>query len=171
MKNIILVGFMGTGKTTIAKHISKITGMRYISTDDLIEKKEKLSIKDIFETKGESFFRKAEKDVIKKVSSEQSVIIDAGGGVVIDPENIKNLKSNGIIVCLWSDPKDILKRTKQHGHRPLLNVDDPLGKISELLNSRKQYYERSDLYINTSTLSIEEAVRSIIESFKKKENE
>ncbi|MEE9499948.1 MAG: shikimate kinase, partial [Candidatus Omnitrophota bacterium] len=100
MRNIILVGFMGTGKTVVARALSEKLGMRYVSTDHLIEEKEKTSISDIFSKKGENYFRKAEKDVIKDVSLMENVVVDAGGGVVIDPENVEYLKKKGIIVCL-----------------------------------------------------------------------
>ncbi len=92
MRNIILVGFMGTGKTVVARALSKKLGMRYVSTDGLIEEKEKTSIADIFSKKGENYFRKTEKDVIKDVSLMENVVVDAGGGVVIDPENVEHLK-------------------------------------------------------------------------------
>ncbi|UCD54636.1 MAG: shikimate kinase [Candidatus Omnitrophota bacterium] len=162
MRNIVLVGFMGTGKTQVAKALSKKLGMKYVSTDALIEKKEKTTISDIFSRKGEGYFRKTEKDVIKDVSLMQNIVIDAGGGVVIDPENIKHLKKNGIIVCLWASPEVILERTKKYAHRPLLNVADPLKKIKELLAFRKSFYEKADYHIHTSKMTLEEVMDEII---------
>ena len=91
----------------------------------------------------------------------QGVVIDAGGGVVIDPENVENLKKKGILICLWADPDIILERTKKYTHRPLLDVDDPITKINELLAFRKPFYERADCHINTSNMSAEEVVKEI----------
>ena len=166
MRNIILVGFMGTGKTAVARALSEKLGMRYVSTDHLIEEKEKTSISDIFSKKGENYFRKAEKDVIKDVSLMENVVVDAGGGVVIDPENVEYLKKKGIIVCLGASPEVILERTKKYTHRPLLNVADPLKKIKELLTSRKPFYERADYHIHSSKMTLEEVADEIIRRVK-----
>ena len=162
MKNIVLIGFMGTGKTAVAKGVARVSGFAYISTDDLIEKKEGKLINEIFSSKGEPYFRQVEKDIVREVSAMDDIVIDAGGGVVLDPENVKNLKNKGVLVCLWAEPKDIFERTKRHTHRPLLNVKDPLRKITELLDKRRPYYERADYHINTSSVSIADTVDSIL---------
>ena len=161
MVNIVLVGFMGTGKTTIAKRLADRLNMRYVSTDELIEKREGMSIPEIFSKKGESYFRKVEKGVVKEVSDFNKAVIDAGGGVVIDPENVKNLKKNGVMVCLWTDPQTVLERTKHNTYRPLLNVEDQLERIRELMEQRRQFYERADFHINTQKMSIEEVICEI----------
>ncbi len=154
MPNIILVGFMGTGKTRVARALSERLGMKYVSTDDIIEEREKMSVSDIFSEKGEDYFRKVEKNVVKDVSIMENVVIDAGGGVIIDAENVKNLKEKGIVICLWAEPEVILERTKKYTHRPLLSVSDPLKKIKELLTFRKPFYERSDYHIYTSKMTL-----------------
>jgi shikimate kinase len=161
MKNIVLVGFMGTGKTKVARALSESLDMEYISTDDLIEKKEEMRIPDIFAKKGEGYFRKIEKEVVSVVSNMEKVVIDTGGGVVIDAENVRLLKEKGIIICLWAEPEVILDRTKKYTHRPLLAVSDPLAKIKALLESRKRFYERADHHVHTSSMPFTEAVREI----------
>ena len=161
MKNIVLLGFMGTGKTVCAKALSEKLNLKYISTDELIEKREKMSIKDIFSKKGEEYFRNAEKEAVKEASLAKGAVIDAGGGAVIHQENLKNLRENGVIICLWADPKVILKRTIKFSHRPLLNVKDPLKKVKELLEARKDFYERADHHIHNSKMSIEEVLSEI----------
>ncbi|MFH1381024.1 MAG: shikimate kinase [Candidatus Omnitrophota bacterium] len=158
MRNIVLVGFMGTGKTEVAVAIAEKLAMSYVSADKLIEKKEKTSIKEIFAKNGEAYFRKVEKEVIAEASSLENAVIDTGGGVVIDPENVKNLKKNGILICLWADPEVIFKRTEKYSHRPLLKVRRPIDTIKELLDIRKPFYERADYHINTSKMSIKEVV-------------
>jgi len=89
------------------------------------------------------------------------VVIAAGGGVVLDNENIENLKANGVIICLNATPEDILERTKSYTHRPLLNVPDPLGKIRELLEKRAPYYKKADYEIDTSGKTLDEVLKEI----------
>jgi len=159
--NITLVGFMGTGKTSVAKKLAQVMNMKYISTDELIEKKEGRSINDIFAEKGEFYFRDLEKGIVREVSSLDGVVIDAGGGAIIDQENVNNLKANGIMICLQADPDTVLERMKDKKDRPLLNVDDKLAKINELMKKRVAYYQKADYFINTSNLSIDEVVKRI----------
>ena len=161
MKNIVIVGFMGTGKTVSTIALSKQLGLRYVSIDKLIEKKENRPIADIFAKNGEEYFRKIESETVKEVSEEQGIAIDAGGGAVIKEENVKNLKKNGVIICLTARPDVILKRTKNQKHRPLLNVHDPKNKIEELLAARSQYYKAADFTIDTSDLSVNEVAEEI----------
>ena len=152
---------MGTGKTVTAKALAKRLRMHYISIDDLIEKKENKKISEIFAKYGEEYFRKVESDVIKEASQNKNVVIDAGGGAVIKEENIKNLKKNGIIICLTATPDAVIERTKNEKQRPLLNVEDPKEKIKELLASRAKYYAKADFTVDTSELTIDEVVRKI----------
>lgn len=161
MRNIVLVGFMGTGKTAVAKRLAKNLGREFLELDELIEKKEGVSIREIFEKKGEPYFRTLEKEVVKEAAQRQGVVISAGGGTIIDEENFNNLKKNGIIICLEASPEIILKRTKGKTCRPLLNVPDPKKKIEELLEERDPYYKKADHSINTDNLSIEAVTEEI----------
>lgn len=163
MKNIVIVGFMGTGKTATARLLAKQLGLRYVSIDELIEKKEKRKIADIFDSCGEEYFRKVESDIIKDVSEESGIVIDAGGGAVIKEENIKNFKKNGVIICLAAVGGVILDRTKNEKHRPLLNVSNPKAKIEELQARRAKYYAKADFTIDTSDLTVDEVVEKIIQ--------
>lgn len=166
MKNIILVGFMGTGKTAVGKELAKRLKMRFVDTDILIEEREGMKIADIFALKGEPCFRMVEREVIKEISARSGLVIAAGGGVMIDEENVKNLKSSGVMVCLSATADKILERTKGHTHRPLLNVGDPKEKISELLAKRAEYYARADHGIDTTSLSVGEVAGKITELVK-----
>jgi len=161
MKNIVLVGFMGTGKTMAAKALARDMDKTYVSTDDLIEAREKKTIKDIFAENGEPYFRDVEKKVAKEISKKTDQIVDAGGGIVLDGENMKALREGGIIICLWADPAVIYQRTKQRAHRPLLNVEDPEKRIKELLNQRRRYYEKADFHIDTTDFDIDMIVDRI----------
>ncbi len=159
--NIVLVGFMGTGKTVVAKALTKEVGMKYISTDGVIEDRERRSINEIFKKNGEAYFRRVEKEIVKKVSELDRFVIDAGGGVVLDKENMESLKRNGKLVCLKATPEVILERTKRYHRRPLLNVANPQAKVEELLQVRAPFYAQADFSIDTTSLTIEQVVEEI----------
>ena len=171
-KNIVLIGFMATGKSSVAHLLAKRLNKRVVSTDSLIEKKSKKTIPQIFKQDGEIRFRELEIQVVKKVSEMKNIIVDCGGGVVLNKINIDRLKKNGIIILLTARPEEILKReNKEKGARPLLSKKEKLKVIKELLNFRKPFYEGScDYKINTSKLSIEEVGEKIIKIYNAKEN-
>ena len=162
MKNIALVGFMGTGKSTIAALLARKLQTGYVDLDEKIEEKEGMKIRDIFSQKGESHFRKVEKEVVAEMSLNEGQIIACGGGVVLDEENVKNLKKSGFMICLEATPEVILKRTKNYKCRPLLNVADPKSKIDELLKKRRPYYAKADYSVDTSGLSTQEVIAEIL---------
>ncbi len=167
MKNIVLTGFMGTGKTTISKILSKMLGMPLIDIDEEIEKYQGMTINEIFARFGEPYFRDIESMIIKRISEMRGIIISTGGGSVLREENIRNLKSNGIIFCLTATPDTIFKRTKHHDDRPLLRVPDPMARIKELLEYRMPFYEKADFLIPTDNLTPEEVVEEIIRLWKR----
>ncbi len=162
LKNIVLVGFMGTGKTTIATQVATRLKMKYISTDSLIEKREKRTINEIFTDSGEEYFRGVESDVVREVSEAQDMVIDTGGGAVLNGENIVNFKSQGVVICLTADPEVIFERTKKYKHRPLLNVLDPKRKIRDLLAKRECFYAKADHLIDTGKLTVRQVVEEIV---------
>jgi shikimate kinase len=163
MKNIILIGFMGTGKTTIATKVALKLGMRYVSTDDLIEKRENRTINEIFTEDGEERFRDIESGVIKDVSGMENVVVDAGGGAVLRDENMANLRKHGVIISLTADEATIFQRIKKYKHRPLLNVKEPKMKIRELMARRAPLYARADHTVDTARLTVRQAVNKIVE--------
>ena len=163
MKNIIFIGFMGTGKTAVSKKVAEVFGKTYISIDDEIERSIGRSIKEIFSTDGEPYFRRLEKQMVLITSQKKDLIVDTGGGVVLDEENMKLLGKTGTVICLWADVDTIYERTYFYGHRPLLNVENPKEKISELLKKRKPFYEKAEYRIDTSKISIDEIVRKVKE--------
>ena len=168
MNNIYLVGFMGTGKSHIGKELAKKKKWRFIDLDDLIEFKEKMRIRDIFAQAGEPYFRQAERAVLKEVAKEKKFVVACGGGIVIDPENIKIMKNTGVIICLSASVDVILKRTSGLPDRPLLNVADPKKQIELLLKMRAPYYAQADKTIDTTKLSPKEIVGRIIKITRKK---
>lgn len=167
MKNIVLTGFMGVGKNTIGKKLAKELGSKFVNTDDIIEKEEGITITQIFKKFGEKHFRELEKEVVKKVAQGKDQVISTGGGVVLDRENISNLKKNGVIIYLWASPEVIRERMKKETHRPLLEGVNREKRIEELLDYRKPFYKKSaDYIVDTSHLSVEEAVEKILKYLK-----
>ena len=161
MHNIILIGFMGSGKTTIAMKLSHRLNMRYISTDDLIEKREKCTINEIFTKKGEDYFRNAEILAVRDACSMENVIIDLGGGAVMRDENWESIRASGVVICLTADNNTIMERTKKYKHRPLLNVEDPKQKIRNLMAKRAPFYAKADHCVDTGKLTVKQAVKKI----------
>jgi len=160
--NIVLTGMMGTGKTVIGKKLAEKLNMKYISTDEMIEKDVGMPIPEIFKKRGEPYFRDVETKAVKCVAMLDNFVIDTGGGVVQKSENMEELERNGVIVCLTASPEVILKRTSRTDYRPLLSVDDPESEIRKLLKKRERFYKRCGRLIDTSNKGIEEVVNEII---------
>lgn len=163
MKNIVLVGFMGTGKTTIATKLAHRLKMEYVSTDGLIENREKRTINEIFTKSGEEYFRNVESEVVREVSGKENLVVDTGGGVVLREDNLANLKAGGMVICLKADPEVIMERTKKYKHRPLLNVEDPKRKIRDLLNKRGPLYAKAGYSLDTGVMTVRQVVERIVE--------
>jgi shikimate kinase len=162
MKNIYLVGFMGTGKTTVGKILAKKLNKEFIEMDEVIEEREGKKIVDIFAQEGEFYFRYLEKQLLKELAEKNDLIISCGGGLICDEENLKILKETGIVFNLVASPLTIYERTKKHTHRPLLNVSSPLKRIEELLEKRRPYYEKAHFSVDTEKFSAEEVAEEII---------
>jgi shikimate kinase len=167
-KNVVLVGFMGTGKTKVGMVLAKRLNMDFIDTDKLIEEREKDRIVRIFQVKGEEYFRNIEEKIIEEISNFKNCVIAVGGGAIIREKNYLNLKKNGILICLTATPEEIYKRTIPKKDRPLLMKSKNVIKtIKELLEIRKPYYDRADYKVDTTKKSIQEVVNEIIEILKK----
>ena len=165
-KNIILVGFMGAGKSVTAKRLQALYKRKLVSTDALIEEREKRPITQIFKDSGEPYFRSVEKAVVEDLSRENNLIIDCGGGVVLNQENIDNLKRTGIMFYLKATAEITYDRVKNEKHRPLLNVADPKAKIKELLDARQSSYAKAHCTIDTSHKTIDQVVDEILNVIK-----
>lgn len=160
--NIVLTGFMGTGKSQIGKRLAKELRMSYLDTDEFIEKREKDSILAIFRKRGEKYFRRLETKIVKEVALLDNYVISTGGGVVLREENIRVLKKNAFIICLLASPEVILERTKGDEKRPLLGVNNQKKRVEELLAIRRPYYEKADFSVDTSTLDSKKVVEEIV---------
>lgn len=166
MKNITLVGFMGTGKTTVGRLLAERLGYTFVDADDEIEREQGVSITHIFSELGEAHFRDLETDMLKRLSARENLVISAGGGAVIRAENVESLKKGGPVVCLAATPEEIYDRVRHSTHRPLLKVDDPLGRIRELMELRRKFYSRADYKVDTGGLTPGEVVDKILDMVK-----
>lgn len=170
--NIALVGFMGTGKTSVGQELAKKLGWQFIEVDALIEQMAGKSIPDMFAKDGEITFREWEIEAIKQVARGKKQVIACGGGAVLNTINIARLKETSIMILLTASPVTVLKRTTvDKDTRPMLmDANDPASRIKELLKFRKPYYERSaDIVVNTSRLSLSAAADLIVQKLREYE--
>lgn len=167
--NLVLIGFRGTGKTTVGKILAQRTGMDFIDTDELIEKRMDLSIQQIVAQRGWRFFRDLEKKVISEVADKDFKIIAAGGGSVLEAENAQALKKNGLIVWLKADLKVIWARLAKDAEttakRPSLTGRGTLMEIEEVFREREAIYAQiAMMEIDTTNLDAETAAEKILKS-------
>lgn len=160
--NIVLVGFMGTGKSTVGRVIAQKLGFHFIDTDDVIEQTSKAKISDIFAEHGEVYFRDLESQAVKSVALMKNQVVATGGGVVLRSSNIDLLRTGGPIFCLNATPKAIWDRVRSSQSRPLLRGPDPLKKIETLLDKRAPYYALADHQIETTGVSVDRVANEII---------
>lgn len=165
-KNIVLIGFMGSGKSMTSNKLASLLKKEVFSTDEMIEQKEGRSISEIFSAEGEDYFREKEREAVQEISNRQGVVIDCGGGVVLNPENMNDLKRNGIVFYLSAPVDFLFEQIKGYEHRPLMNVDDPKAKIEEMLKVRDPLYRQADHVIDSDQKSIDQIVEDIQEIIK-----
>ncbi|MGE5576868.1 MAG: 3-dehydroquinate synthase [Syntrophothermus sp.] len=165
-ENLVLVGFMGTGKTSVARRVARECGLRFVDTDSEVERRTGKSISTIFKQEGETAFRTVENQVIADASNGRGLVIATGGGAVVNPANVESLRRNGFIVCLTASPEVIWRRLYGDNQRPLLDVQEPLEKIKELFAQREPYYSCAEVTIDTSTQDIESVSRQVCDLWK-----
>lgn len=164
MRNIILIGPMGAGKTTIGRQLAKQLNMRFVDSDKEIETHTGASINLIFEIEGEAKFRERETKMLKKLSGEENVVLATGGGAVLAEENRKLLRRNGTVVYLRASVDTQLERTRKNKKRPLLHTDDPRARLEELMKVREPLYrQEADLIINADRRSSTRVAKDIID--------
>lgn len=166
-ENVILIGFMGTGKTSLGKLLANKLGRGFVDVDQKIESTAKMSIPEIFETYGEKYFRELEKNAVKEICTRRNLVIATGGGTVKDEENFRLLKNSGVLVCLRTEPEEIFRRTERRGERPVLDGgNDRLETIKNLLAERQKFYAQADYTIDTTDWSPLQIMNKICEHFK-----
>lgn len=165
-ENIVLTGFMATGKSTVGRLLAKRLSLKLVDIDSLIEERAGCAVKTIFATEGEPHFREVEKSVIADLCKGAfgiGLVVSTGGGAVIDPANRAALRGFATVVSLSAKPEAILGRAGTGDERPLLDCADPLGAVEALLKEREEFYRDADLCVDTTTKSLEEVVEEIVE--------
>ncbi|MDD6194616.1 MAG: shikimate kinase [Lachnospiraceae bacterium] len=161
--NIVLIGFMGAGKTTISSALSDIFAMDVVEMDQLIAEREGMSIPEIFDTYGEQYFRDLETNLLIEMQSKKNVIISCGGGVPMREVNVREMKKNGKVILLTAKPETILERVKDSHDRPLLENNKNVDFIANLMEQRwEKYQAAADIIIETDGKSAFEICEEII---------
>lgn len=154
--NLILAGFMGTGKSALGRQLAKRWRRRFYDTDELVEKLANAPIADIFAQYGEEHFRALERKVVEELLPENSAVIACGGGLVVPPGMGELVRSKGVVVTLFASVDTILRRTAGNSRRPLLRGDDPEAKVRELMKAREQAYLKAGIAVYTDGRSLQQ---------------
>lgn len=162
LSNIALIGFMGTGKSSVGRLVADTLHFTFLDTDDVIEARAGKRINEIFAQQGEPVFRELECGLVEELARRDRTVIATGGGLPVNSANLASLKTHALVVCLWASPEKILERVGHQTHRPLLNTADPLEKIRSLLAAREPFYRQADVLVNTEWRSIKDVAHQVI---------
>jgi shikimate kinase len=164
LPNLVLIGFMGSGKSSVGRRLSGLTGHRFVDVDELITQAEGRSIPEIFSQCGENLFRDLEQRVLEELVGVCGIVLSTGGGLVLRSANRETLKRIGIVAWLDADPEILFERAMRSGRRPLLQTEDPKATFDELLSVRRSLYElTSDFRVDSSRLSHDEVAQILLE--------
>lgn len=161
--NIVLIGFMGAGKSTISDYLSTVFDMKLVEMDQVIAEREEMSIPDIFATYGEEYFRNLETGLLRELQNGQNCIISCGGGVAMREENVTEMKKNGRVVLLTASPETIYERVKDSNDRPILDGNKNVEFIADLMEKRREKYEAAaDVVVRTDNKTILQICEELI---------
>ncbi|MDR0533688.1 MAG: shikimate kinase [Verrucomicrobiales bacterium] len=171
-QHLILIGLMGSGKSSVGRHLSALTGLPYLDTDWMVESQMRKPITEIFSQFGESRFRELEHEMVCKATSEpEPAIVSTGGGAVISPANREILWKRGLVVYLQADAELLFERTSRDQNRPLLHTENPKARIAELLEARAPFYEQADLIIPIRGKSVQQVGGEILQRWQPSKND
>lgn len=165
LRNLALIGFMGTGKSTVGHGVAHQLGFDFVDTDRLVETSAGKSIADIFAQDGEAAFRELERRMVEDLAGRDRTVIATGGGLGANLDHLASLKRHALVVCLWTTADVIWERVRHQTHRPLLQVPDPQARIRELLAQREPFYRHADVLVNTGPRALREVVQHVIREF------
>lgn len=165
IQNIALIGFMGTGKSSVGQLAAAQLHFTFLDTDHVIEARAGKTISEIFAEQGESAFRELERKIVGELVTRKRTVISTGGGLPANPENLASLKTHSLVVCLWASPEKIWERVRNQTHRPLLKEADPLAKIRKLLEERAPHYRQADVLLNTEMRSLKDVAQQVVHQF------
>jgi len=161
-RNIILVGFMGTGKTTVGKMLAERLQREFVDMDVELEARAGKPIPRVFAEDGEGAFRRMERELVVELSRRSNQVIAAGGGVVLNPDNIRDFGATGRVICLKATPDEILRRVSGSNHRPLLEQGDKGERIRKLLKVRQPFYDAVSCQVDTTGKTVPEIVVEVL---------
>jgi shikimate kinase len=162
-QSIVLIGFMGAGKSSTGKALARKTGLACLDTDEIVSARFGLSVTEIFTRLGEEEFRNAETEALRQLAGTVSAIIVTGGGIVLRPENVRMLRDLGTVVSLEADEETLFGRISKRATRPLLRTENPRATMVELLRVRDPlYHAAADVRVDTSRLTHDEAADAIL---------
>jgi shikimate kinase len=165
--NLYLVGFMGTGKTTVGRAVAVRLGFAFLDSDHEIERAHGKSVSRIFAEDGEPEFRRLEREFIASGHPATGCVVACGGGLVVQPGMLALLQSRGLVVCLHASLETILGRTSGTSHRPLLEVDNPADRIRQLYAQREPIYRRAGTVILTDGRPLLEVIAHVVRSYRR----
>ncbi|MCD4783336.1 MAG: shikimate kinase [Candidatus Eremiobacteraeota bacterium] len=167
-RNIYLTGFMGTGKSTIGRELARFLGKKFVDIDALIEKREDMPVSRIFEKHGEEYFRNLEMEVAVDLSGQTGRVVATGGGTFLNKEIRELFFKTGLVICLFTEKEQLIKRLKRTEKRPLLKGDKAAvaEKVEKLLDERKEVYSKFSIRVNTTNLTPQEVAKKIIDTLK-----
>lgn len=162
MGNIYIIGFMGTGKSTLGRELARRLRKEFIDLDEFIESTSGKRIADIFVAAGESFFRTLERRALAEKAATDNAVIACGGGIVIDQDNVALMRRTGFVMRLTASAEEILRRTAQQNGRPLLDADDRKARVETLMAQREKLYRCAHVTLDTTGLTPEQAVERMV---------
>lgn len=164
--NLYLVGFMGTGKSTVGRQVARQMNFEFVDSDHEIERLQGKPVSQIFAEQGETKFRALEREFIEHGHPARKCIISCGGGLVVPPGMLELLRSRGVVICLHAPIETILKRTLHATHRPLLQVEDPAQRLRELYAQREEIYRRTGTLVLTDKRPLREIAAHVLRVYR-----
>jgi shikimate kinase len=162
-RNVFLCGFMATGKSSVGKRLAAALNCEFLDMDALIEAEAGTTISEIFSSQGEPAFRAMESLMVDRLAERSGCVVATGGGAIVNPHNLEQMKRNGVVITLTADIPTILRRSAKENTRPLLQTEDRLERIRSLMAQRAPFYALADFVLDTSSLNIDEVVAILLD--------